>query len=70
MSRRANPVGCAGRATQPVDQFSCRRLGSLGLELVVLLIVPAMALASITLAGRLDPWKPLQQLPFGGSSRP
>jgi hypothetical protein len=36
---------------------------------VLLLIVPAMALASITLAGRLDPWKPVQQLPFGGSSR-
>ena len=37
---------------------------------VLLLIVPAMALASITLAGRLDPWKPLLQLPSGGSSRP
>jgi hypothetical protein len=36
---------------------------------VVPLIVAAMALASITLAGRLDPWKPLQQLPSGGNSR-
>jgi hypothetical protein len=55
---------------QPLDQFSCRRLGFLGLEPVVLLIVPAMTLASITLAGRLDSWKPVQQLPSGGSSRP
>jgi hypothetical protein len=37
---------------------------------VVPLIVPAMAPAAITLAGRLDAWEPLQQLPSGGSSRP
>ena len=29
LSWRANPVGCAGRATQRVGQFSCRRFGSL-----------------------------------------
>jgi len=32
-------------------------------------IVPAMTLASITLAGCSDRWKPLQQLPSAGSSR-
>jgi hypothetical protein len=37
---------------------------------VVPLIVPIMSLASITLAGRLVAWKPLQQLPSAGSSRP
>jgi hypothetical protein len=37
---------------------------------VAAVIVPAMTLASITLAGRSDRWKPLQQLPSAGSSRP
>ena len=39
-------------------------------EPVLPVIVPAMALASITLAGRVDPWKPLQQLLSAGSFRP
>jgi hypothetical protein len=33
-------------------------------------IVPAMAPASMTLAGRLDSWKPVQQALSAGSSRP
>ena len=37
---------------------------------VVPLTVAAMAPASITLACHLDSWKPLQQLPYAGSSRP
>jgi hypothetical protein len=45
-------------------------VGLLWLEPVLLLIVPAMTPAPITLAGRLVAWKPLQQLPSVGSSRP
>jgi uncharacterized membrane protein len=42
------------------------RLATSDLPVIMLAVTPA----SITLAGRSDHWKPLQQLPSAGSSRP
>jgi hypothetical protein len=67
---RGAPIQLAARGERRSLWASFRVAGWAPLAgAVLLLIVPAMALASITLAGRLDPWKPLQQLPFGGSFR-